>query len=123
MFPNPYATSQKSDQRPEMVISGNLLEFHSSGSLDYVLKERRFNSVSWEGWAIQIGSALDTMHRAKKAHIDLKPSNIALDKDGNAIIIDMRGIGGITHGWQAPEIRDEISPFDLPFQARQSNDI
>ncbi|KAJ5256655.1 hypothetical protein N7478_012759 [Penicillium angulare] len=54
--------------------------------------------------------------------MDLKLPNIVLDKDGNAVIIDISGIGGITHGWQAPEIRYEISPFDLPFQTRRWND-
>jgi serine/threonine protein kinase len=55
--------------------------------------------------------------------MDLKPSNIVLDEDDNAVLIDISGIGGVTHEWCAPEIRDEISPFDLPFQTRQLNDI
>lgn len=29
--------------------------------------------------------------------MDLKPSNIGLDDDGNAVIIDISGIGGITY--------------------------
>ncbi|KAJ6022157.1 hypothetical protein N7540_007661 [Penicillium herquei] len=123
VVPNPYKTCQKCNQRLEMVISGILLEFYSGGTLKYALKEQSFNKVSWEDWAIQIGSSLDTIHRAGKTHMDLKPSNIVLDKDGNAILIDISGIGGITHGWQAPEIRDEISPFDLPFQTRKLSDI
>jgi hypothetical protein len=53
----------------------------------------------------------------------LKPSNIVLDEDGNAILIDISGIGGVTHEWCALEIRDEISPFDLPIETRQMNDI
>lgn len=61
--------------------------------------------------------------RAKKPHMDLKLSNIVLDKDGIAVLNDISGVGGITHGWLAPEIRDEISPFDLPFQTRRPNDI
>jgi serine/threonine protein kinase len=55
--------------------------------------------------------------------MDIKPSNIVLDNDGNAVLIDISGIGGVTHEWRAPEIRDEISPFDLPFQTRRMNDI
>ncbi|KAJ5723650.1 hypothetical protein N7488_001685 [Penicillium malachiteum] len=98
---------QKDNQPPGMVINGILLEFHSGGSLKYVLKEQCLNSVSWEDWAIQIGNALDTTHQAEKAHMDLKPLNIGLDKDGNVILVDISGIGGITHGWQAP-IRDKI---------------
>ncbi|KAJ5798986.1 uncharacterized protein N7503_006491 [Penicillium pulvis] len=121
VFTNPYATCQEGSQ--QMVINGILLDFYCGGSLQQVLKEQCFNDISSESWAIQIGNALDTIHRVKKTHMDLKPSNIVLDKDGNAIIIDISGIGGVTHEWQAPEIRDEISPFDLPFQTRQLNDI
>lgn len=60
------------------------------------------------------------IHRAKE---NLKPSNVVLDDDGNAVLIDISGIGGVTHGWCAPEIRNEISPFELQFQTRQLNDI
>ena len=55
--------------------------------------------------------------------MDIKPSNIVLDTEGNAILIDISGIGGVTLAWLAPEIRDEISPFDLPFEKRRRNDI
>lgn len=121
VFTNPYATCQEGSQ--QMVINGILLDFYSGGSLQYVLKQHCVNDFSWKSWAIEIGNALDTIHRVKKTHMDLKPSNTVLDKHGNAIIIDISGIGGVTHEWQAPEIRDEISPFDLPFQTRQLNDI
>jgi len=54
--------------------------------------------------------------------MDIKHSNIVLDNDGNAILIDISGIGGMTYEWRAPEIQDEIDPFDLPFQTRRLND-
>lgn len=117
---NPYATSQNSNQ--QMVVSGILLEYYSGGSLQCVLNEQRVKEFSWERWAVQIGNALDTIHRAKKTHMDLKPSNVVLDDDGNAVLIDISGIGGVTHEWRALEIRDKISPFDLPFQTRRLND-
>lgn len=105
-----------------MVVSGILLEYYSGGSLQCVLNEQRVKEFSWERWAVQIGNALDTIHRAKKTHMDLKPSNVVLDDDGNAVLIDISGIGGVTHEWRALEIRDKISPFDLPFQTRRLND-
>lgn len=36
--------------------------------------------------------------------------------NGNTVLIDISGIGGVMYEWLAPEMRDEISPFDLPFQ-------
>ena len=104
-------------------VSGILLEYYSGGSLQCVLNEQRVRESGWERWAIQIGNALGIIYRAKKTHMDLKPSNVVLDDDGNAVLIDISGLGGVTHGWRAPEIRDEISPFDLPFQTRRLNDI
>ena len=121
VFANPYATSQNCAK--QMVISGILLEYYSGGSLQRVFNEKRIREFDWERWAVQIGNALDIFHRAKKTHMDIKPSNVVLDDDGNAVIIDISGIGGVTHEWRAPEIRDEISPFDLPFQTRRLNDI
>lgn len=120
VFPNLYATYQNTEQ---IVVNGILLEYYSVGSLQRVLNEKRVREFDWERWAIQIGNALDIFHRAKKTHMDIKPSNIVLGDDGNAVLIDISGIGGVTHEWRAPEIRDEISPFDLPFQTRLLNDI
>ena len=54
--------------------------------------------------------------------MDIKPANVVLDADGNAVLIDISGIGGITHGWRAPEIRDKILPSELPYEVRRSND-
>lgn len=117
---DPYETSIKYGQR--CIISGVLLEYYSGGSLQHVLDEQRIEDFPWERWPIQIGTALHYFHMAKKTHMDLKPSNVVIDGDGNAILIDVSGIGDITHEWRAPEIRNEISPLDLTFQTRQLND-
>ena len=120
VFSNPYATSARGNQ--QMVVNGILLDYYGGGSLQNVLDEQRLKEYNWERWAIQIGNALCTLHSAGKTHMDLKPSNVVLDNDGNAVLIDISGIGGVTHEWLAPEIRDEISPFDLPLQTRRMND-
>lgn len=57
-----------------MFISGILLEYYSGGSLQKVLNEDRVKKFRWERWAAQIGTALNTIHRAKKTHMDLEPS-------------------------------------------------
>jgi hypothetical protein len=121
VFTNPYATSQKGAE--QIVINGILLEYHSGGSLQHILKEQRVREFGWERWAVQIGNALGNMHRENLTHMDLKPSNIVLGIDGNTVLIDISGIGGTTHEWRAPEIWGEISPLELPFQARRLNDV
>lgn len=54
--------------------------------------------------------------------MDIDLSNVVIDEDGNAVLIYISGVGGITHGWRAPEIRDNISPGSLSFEVRQLND-
>lgn len=98
-----------------MVINSILLDYYGGGSLQNVMDEQRVKECNWERWAVQIGNALHTLHSAEKTYMDLKLSNVVLDNDGNTVLIDISGIGGVTYEWLAPEIRDEISPFDLPF--------
>lgn len=121
VFAGPYATSQNGVE--QMVVSGILLEYYSGGSLQRVLNEQRVREFCQERQGVQIGNASGILHRANKTFIDIKPSNIVLDDDGNAVLIDISGIGGVTHDWRSPEIRDEISRIELPFQTRRLNDI
>ncbi|CAG8893202.1 unnamed protein product [Penicillium egyptiacum] len=106
----------------QWVISGVLLEYYSGGSLQHILDGQRIEAFPWERWPIQIGTALHHFHMAKKTYMDLKPSNLVINGDGDAVLIDVSGIGRITHEWRAPEIWDEISPLELSLQVRQLND-
>lgn len=108
----------KSSPTGEQVVIGTLLQFYSGGSLQRALDDGSISGYHWEKWALQIGTALRLFHAAGRTHMDIKSSNIVLDGKGNAILIDISGIGGTTHEWRAPEIRDEISPLDLPFEVR-----
>ncbi|KAE8356734.1 kinase-like domain-containing protein [Aspergillus coremiiformis] len=118
---NPYMTSSGSDG--PLVVTGILLRACSEGSLREVLAENRVAQYAWKKWPVQIGTALNRFHEAKKTHMDMKPSNIVIDGGGNAVVIDISGIGGITREWCSPEIQDEASPFDLSFEQRRLNDI
>lgn len=120
---NPYMTSSKKRPQQPLVVSGIVIEYHSGGSLRTILRENRLlDFPTWKQWPLQIATALHSFHNTGLTHLDIKPGNIVLDTDSNAILIDISGIGGITHGWCAPEIRDEIMPSSLPFKLRRSND-
>ncbi|KAK2786890.1 hypothetical protein FQN52_007634 [Onygenales sp. PD_12] len=119
---NPYVTSSGRDG--PLVVTGILFEAYSRGSLRQILLENCIAEYPWKQWPVQIGTALSRFHEAKKTHMDIKPSNVVIDGEGNAVVIDISGIGGITRRWCSPEIQqDETSPFDLPFEQRQLNDV
>ena len=65
------------------------MEYVDGGSLDANIKER--NGLP-EAEAIplmeQIASAVSYMHAHKMLHLDLKPGNVMLRKDGSAVLID-----------------------------------
>ncbi|EAW08364.1 protein kinase domain protein [Aspergillus clavatus NRRL 1] len=118
---NPYMTTSGSDG--PLVVTGILLKAYSDGSLREILLENRVAEYAWKKWPVQIGTALNRFHEAKKTHMDVKPSNIVIDSGGNAVVIDISGIGGITREWCSPEIQDEAAPFDLSFEQRRLNDV
>ena len=45
-----------------------------------------------------------------------------IDIDGNALLIDLSGIGGVTYEWTAPELRDK-NGLSVPLEEQVSNDI
>ncbi|TPX24252.1 hypothetical protein DIZ76_013597 [Coccidioides immitis] len=118
---NPYQT-QKSCKDGLVVLRGLLLEYHPGGTLEEALKIG-IPPQTCIIWATQVAAALHQLHRRGITHMDLKPSNIVVDSQGNAVLIDVSGIGGTTYEWKSPEIRQEINPFSLPFRNRKWNDI
>lgn len=116
---NPYRTSRWSDQ--SLVITGVLLEFYGGGSLQSILRERRLERYDWQKVVAQIGTALCQLHDIERAHMDIKPSNIVFDSMGNAILIDIGGMG-VTHEWLAPELRGEDCPVYASFRTRLLHD-
>lgn len=73
-------------------------------------------------WPVQIARGLQQLHRLNMAHMDLKPSNIVIDINDNAVIIDISGLA-ITTDWLAPEMREVDDPVALAWEARRRNDI
>ena len=92
---NPYMTSKRSTEPP--VVIDILLEHYPGGSLKQVLDKNNVNKYPWDRRAAQIRTALYRFHRAGKTHMNIKPSSIMLDAERNVVLIDISGIGGVTH--------------------------
>lgn len=104
------------------VIRGILLEYYPGGSLEERLEKNDMINFPWRRWPRQIGYALLQLHQEEIIHVDLKPSNVVIDYDGNAILIDISGIGGVSYEWLAPELRHEDA-LSFPLKERKLNDI
>ncbi len=65
-----------------------VMEHLPGGSLDSLIGEKGLPEAEAVRYARQIATALQYMHAHKMLHLDLKPGNIMLDKDGKAVLID-----------------------------------
>jgi len=124
---NPYKTCSSS--KCQEVITGFLLEYYSGGSLERIIDENEYQNDSvWIRQAIQIGKAIESLHKRGRTHLDIKPSNIVLDAERNAILIDISGSGGYEYEWLSPEMQtlveqdDYAAPADMPLKARVNTD-
>lgn len=116
---NPYHTGNS--ENPGSVLRGFLLEYHPGGTLEDALKENRV-CVGSRRWPVQIARGLQQLHRKSIAHMDLKPSNIVISINDDAVIVDIGGTA-VTKDWLAPEMREVHDPISLPWEARRRNDI
>ena len=65
------------------------MEYMEGGSLDdYIKQKNGLPEVEAVKYAKQIGVALSYMHANKMLHLDLKPGNVMLRKNGDAVLID-----------------------------------
>lgn len=95
--------------KPELMpfVAMELLEGRTLGD---VLAERK--RVPWRrvlAWARAVAAALDVIHEAGVIHLDLKPANLFLTKDGTVKVLDF----GISRraGSQAPTV---VRPIGQP---------
>ena len=74
-----------------------VMKFVEGRSLDHIIKDEGGLPIPVvRGLLFMIGSALGYAHRRGVVHRDIKPGNILLDEDGNAIVTDF-GIAKVTH--------------------------
>ena len=65
------------------------MEYIDGGNLDnYIQKNKGLSEKESIKYLTQIGEALSYMHHNKMLHLDLKPANIVLRKNGEAVLID-----------------------------------
>ena len=65
------------------------MEYVEGGNLDtYITQKDGLPEAECVKYAKQIGTALSYMHAHKMLHLDLKPGNIMLRKNGDAVLID-----------------------------------
>ena len=66
-----------------------VMEYLENGSLsDYLAQKVRLSENEAVGFIIHIANALSYIHKCKVNHFDVKPGNILLDNNNNAILID-----------------------------------
>lgn len=78
---------------------------------------------TWRRWALQIVEALSHIHEQQITHMDLKPSNILISAENDAVLSDISGIGGVKRNYLAPEMLDVPNPLAEGLEARIWNDI
>ncbi|PGG95927.1 serine/threonine protein kinase [Polytolypa hystricis UAMH7299] len=127
---NPYRTSRTdeasniTEDTSPTVLRGILLHYHPKGTLSDALQDISPKTTRpWGKWALQISCGLACLHQAGVTHMDLKPSNVVISTEGNALLIDISGIGGITREWLAPEMHDILDPLSESLESRKQNDI
>lgn len=116
---NPYATD--SLKEAPQVLRGLLLEHHPGGTLAEALDSKTADAP-WQQWGTQLCTAVATLHQHDITHMDVKPSNIVIDKDRNLVLIDVGGAGGVTYGWLSPKMENLLEPLSASLQGRKEND-
>lgn len=89
----------------ESVVKGLLISYAANGALVDVLFDEG-EKLEWhrrEKWAKQIVEGLSDIHEAGFVQGDFTLSNIVIDEDDNAIIIDINR-RGCPVGWEPPEL-------------------
>lgn len=85
-----------------------VMEYLPNGSFDgYIATRKTLPPQECIGYALQICKALEYMHANRMLHLDLKPNNVMIDKDGRLVLIDF-GLSKRFDQWGNPETSTTI---------------
>ncbi|KAH8166900.1 hypothetical protein CIB48_g1362 [Xylaria polymorpha] len=119
---NPYQTTD--EEKSTTVLRGILLEHYPNGTLKSALQSPKPQiDRRWLVWGLQIAEALACLHKNDLTHMDLKPSNVVINAEWSAVVIDISGLGGVTSDWLSPKLRKEADPLLQSLEVRKQNDI
>ncbi len=119
---NPYQTTD--GENSTTVLRGILLEHYPNGTLKSALQSPKPQMDGrWLVWGLQIAEALACLHKNDLTHMDLKPSNVMINAEWNAVVIDISGIGGVTSEWLSPKLHKEPDPLSQSQEVRKQNDL
>ena len=94
----------------EKLVKGLLINYAEKGALVDLLFDNKNTQLPWEErlhWAEQVVSGLNNIHEAGFVQGDFTLSNVVVDEDGNASIIDINR-RGCPVGWEPPEMEKKI---------------
>ncbi|KAF2864408.1 kinase-like protein [Piedraia hortae CBS 480.64] len=106
---DPPGEEENQDQGP--LVKGLLVSYASKGTLGLILERATgLDELSWDRrvkWAQQIVQALSSIHEAGYVQGDFTLSNIVIDENDDALIIDINR-RGCPIGWEPPELKPLI---------------
>ncbi|CAK7270901.1 hypothetical protein SEPCBS57363_004342 [Sporothrix epigloea] len=133
---NPYSSTPGANSETSSILRGILLEYHPAGTLEAALKTRTESgdangdvnagsdsTMPWQLWAAQLCAAVATLHEHEFTHMDIKCSNMVIDKEKNLVLIDIGGAGGFTWEWLSPAMSQVEEPLEASFEDRKQNDM
>ncbi|KAL4911527.1 hypothetical protein BDW74DRAFT_9169 [Aspergillus multicolor] len=109
IMPRPLAVvTKKSAFGGKNGVVGFLLQHFQGGSLREILPVRQRSTILSDSvklrWCRQVASALSHLHEVGAFYSDLRPDNVLLDAEENAVLCDFEQRGN-WYEWSAPEIR------------------
>ena len=103
-----------------------VMKYATGGSLaSKVKREGHLQEEVATEYILQVASALYYIHQRKMAHLDVKPANIMLDQNGNALLIDFgisKQYDGLT-GEQTSTNQVGISPGFSPMEQYEAGGV